>query len=128
LAANGNVTASIAGPGGLIIGNGNNANGSGTVNFGDGTGAQTYTYQGDTTINSSTLAAAVNTFVIAAGSNNLMAHGAGTGNVILNGTGTNPSAILNLNGTTQTINGLISTVPRRIPVLSWDRSGPHGGR
>jgi autotransporter-associated beta strand protein len=100
------VTANITGPGGIMIGHGNNANGSGTVRFGNGTGTQHYDYQGDTIVNMSRLGAQ-NTFFITTGSHNLLPHGAGRGNMILRGTGVT-TANLNLNGTSQTVNALNS--------------------
>jgi len=101
------INANITGPGGLIIGHGNNANGSGTPTFGDGTGTQAYTYQGDTIINESTTTS--NTLVIATGSSGLLPHGANRGNFIFNASTSTITATLDLDGTNQTINGLNST-------------------
>ena len=103
-----NYKANITGPGALIIGHGNNNNGSGSPIFGDGSGTQTYTYQGDTIINQSTVQQ--NTFAILAGSNNLLPSGANRGNFLLNASSAAISATLTLNGTSQNINGLNSSV------------------
>lgn len=109
---NGQIQGRITGPGGLIVGSGT-ANGSGTLTLG---GPVANDYAGDTLVNNNAAIggaapAATNTLAFATGRNNVMPHGAGKGNLILNGIGgTTPvQAIVNLNGTTQTINGLSST-------------------
>lgn len=107
-----NITGSITGPGGLTIGGGSANTGSGRLQFGNGSGTQVYDYQGDTTINgatfTSTTTAASNTLFINSGSNNLLPSGPNRGNFILIGN-TGNAGILDLNGTTQSINGLTST-------------------
>jgi autotransporter-associated beta strand protein len=100
--ANGTISGIITGPGGLIVGAGN-GNGVGTLTIGSAAGANDYA--GDTTINGSN-ATATSTLQIASGRNNIMPHGGGKGNVILNGA--TVLATFNLNGTSQTINGLNS--------------------
>jgi fibronectin-binding autotransporter adhesin len=109
---NGQIQGRITGPGGLIVGAGS-ANGSGTLTLG---GPVANDYAGDTMVNNNAAIggaapAATNTLAFATGRNNVMPHGVGKGNLILNGIGgaTPIQAIVNLNGTTQTINGLSST-------------------
>lgn len=100
--ANNRITGKITGPGGLIIGNGSNNNGGGTLTV--GTAGITNDYAGNTLISSNTARASALAFT--AGANNVMPSGSGKGNVILNGAA--QTATLDLNGTTQNINGLNS--------------------
>jgi autotransporter-associated beta strand protein len=98
--ANGTISGKITGPGGLIVGAGSGS-GTGTLTVGSSTGANDYA--GDTTING-TNATATSTLQIATGRNNIMPHGAGKGNVNFNGA--TVVATFDLNGTSQTINGM----------------------
>jgi fibronectin-binding autotransporter adhesin len=100
---NNRITGKITGPGALIIGNGSNNNGGGTLTV--GTAGVTNDYAGDTIISRNTARASALTFT--AGAHHVMPHGAGKGNVLLNGAA--QTATLDLNGTTQTINGLASS-------------------
>ena len=107
---NGTIRGQITGPGGLVVGAGT-ANGSGTLVIG---GDIANDYAGDTLINNdATLGGAKpnasNTLQIAATRNNVMPHGVGKGNVILNAISGTITATFDLNGTSQTINGLAST-------------------
>jgi fibronectin-binding autotransporter adhesin len=109
------ITGKITGPGGLRVGHGNGSQGGGTLSI-----SSANDYAGDTTITGPTggTANVPNAVLKIAAGNNLMPHGltgsfAGgpTGNLVLDGQvgATIHSAIFDLNGTTQTINGLSST-------------------
>jgi autotransporter-associated beta strand protein len=117
------ITGKITGNGGLTIGHGNGSQGGGVISIGPASGTATPNdYTGDTTISGPTGGTAttvVSTLKINTNStavsnnNNLMPHGAAAGNLILDAavppSGTVRSANFDLNGTTQTINGLSST-------------------
>lgn len=112
---NGTVTGRIFGPASatLYVGSGT-ANGSGTFQVGSSDGANDY--HGDTYINNNPTVSggggipnASNVLSFNAGRNEVMPHGAGYGNVVLNGVSATIFAGLDLNGTTQTINGLSNT-------------------
>ncbi len=119
----------ITGTGSLTISGTNGSQGGGTLNLGmtDGTASLANNYTGDTIIAGHTGGTAATVVTVlkiatntAAGLNdNIMPHGATgsfsggpTGNLILNAftpsSGTNHSATFDLNGSTQTINGLSS--------------------
>ncbi len=126
------ISGKITGPGGFALGSttfvaGNNNGAGGVFTVGDvgGLGIPN-DYAGDTSINGSANAASVTgnnvgatLKIFTATDNNIMPHGATgsfaggkTGNLILNATAANGggnSSIFDLNGSTQTINGLIST-------------------
>ena len=111
----------ITGPGGLTIGSptSTSSTGGGNIAIGKIDGTSTPNdYAGDTTISGTSGGTVSSVLVIAAtnGDYNIMPHGntgnyAGgkTGNLILNATAANRRAIFDLNGSTQTINGLSST-------------------
>jgi fibronectin-binding autotransporter adhesin len=101
---NGTVSGQITGSGRLFIGHGTSGNGHGVIVVG---GATPNDYSGDTIIGSANQAS--DTLRMNAGFNNIMPHGAGKGNVILNGGSSTIAATFDLNGTTQTINGLTNT-------------------
>ena len=95
----------------LIDGGGTNqTNGNGILIIG---GTVANNYAGDTTIGN-TNAGGPNTLRISAGANNIMPHGPGTGNLIINGQPNANSGTFDLNGTAQTINGLIPWHSHRI--------------
>jgi len=104
IANNGKISGPITGPGSLFIGHGSSANGHGVIQVG---GAVPNDYAGDTVIGSA--AQALDTLQINATFNNVMPHGAGRGNVLLNAGSATITATLDVNGTTQTINGLTNT-------------------
>jgi autotransporter-associated beta strand protein len=112
----------ITGPGGLIVGAPTaTATGAGVISIGATTGAGIASdYVGDTTISGAAGGTVASTLKIATttgSNNNVLPHGStgsfaggSTGNMILNATAANRQAILDLNGSTQTINGLSSTI------------------
>ena len=116
------ISGKITGPGGLMINSPTaTASGGGTITIGSTNGFPgtifTNDYAGNTTING-TAGGTVNSMlrICLAVDNNIMPHGAtgnfaggATGNLILNGTAANRQAIFELDGSSQTINGLIST-------------------
>ena len=116
------ISGKITGVGGLMISSPTaTASGAGTINIGSTNGAFDIAndYAGDTTINGTTTGGTElnSTLRIAnPADNNIVPHGATgsfaggpTGNLILNATAANRQAIFELNGSTQTINGLSST-------------------
>ncbi|HEY4416773.1 MAG TPA: autotransporter-associated beta strand repeat-containing protein, partial [Verrucomicrobiae bacterium] len=107
IAGGGTITGKITGAGGLILGNGSVTGGSGKTTV--GVAAAPNDYAGDTLVNNSTFATGVNTLGFNANANNVMPHGLGKGNVLINGGTGGSKGILDLSGTTQTINGLVST-------------------
>ena len=104
IANNGTISGPIIGPGSLFIGHGTSANGHGVILVG---GSVPNSYSGDTIIGSASQAA--DTLQMNSSFSNIMPHGAGKGNVVLNGGAAAITATLDLNGTTQTINGLTNT-------------------
>ena len=144
--ANGDVTdgigisGKITGPGGFTLGsttfNANNNNGAGGVfTIGDLTGAAIPNdYAGDTRINGGAGGANNNVGstlkIFTAADNNIMPHGstgsfAGgkTGNLILNATAANRACTFDLNGSTQTINGISSTATSPANNIITDSAG-----
>ncbi len=128
------VSGKITGAGGLMINSPTaTANGGGTINIGSTNGVTIYTndYNGDTTING-TAGGTVNSMlrICLPVDSNIMPHGitgsyAGgkTGNLILNATAASRQAIFELNGSTQTINGLSSTAASPVNNLIQDTTG-----
>jgi fibronectin-binding autotransporter adhesin len=100
----GKITGPITGTGGLFIGHGTTASGHGTIQVG---GAVANSYTGDTTIGSGQ--STLDILQINTGFNNVMPHGAGKGNLILNALSSTVTATFDVDGTTQTINGLTNT-------------------
>lgn len=114
------ISGKITGPGSLVISSPTaTGNGAGTINIGstNGTYAIPNDYAGNTTINGTAGGTVNSTLRIAdPADNNIMPHGTtgsyaggATGNLILNGVAGNRQAIFDLNGSTQSINGLSST-------------------
>lgn len=109
----------ITGPGSLGIGSPTATSRSGIINIGSTNGAYAIPndYAGDTRINGINGGTRSSTLRIAdPADNNIMPHGStgsyaggATGNLILDGVAASRQAILDLNGSTQTINGLSST-------------------
>ena len=109
----------ITGPGSLGIGSPTATTRSGIINIGptNGIGALANDYAGDTRINGIAGGTVSSTLRIAnSANNNIMPHGitgsfngGKTGNLVLNGVAATRQAIFDLNGSTQTINGLAST-------------------
>jgi fibronectin-binding autotransporter adhesin len=101
----GNFIGQITGPFNLIIGSGTTVQGS--VQFSNPTppgSPGTNNWTGNTTIQASSHAAGVNSFLN--GTNGVIPHGFGYGNVLLAGLSATQTATWNLNGWNQTINGL----------------------
>jgi len=126
----------ITGPGGLTIGAPTaTATGAGVVAIGPLTGSATANnYAGVTTI-AGTAGGTVNStlLIAAAADNNIMPHGLTgsfsgglTGNLVLGATAANRAAIFDLNGSTQTINGLGSI--GSVPASNIVTSGAAGGQ
>ena len=113
------ISGKITGSGGLGIGSPTATSRSGIINIGstNGTFDIPNDYAGDTTINGITAGSVSSTLEICnPADNNIMPHGATgsyaggpTGNLILNGVASSRQAIFELNGSTQTINGLKNT-------------------
>jgi fibronectin-binding autotransporter adhesin len=132
------ITGKITGPGGLMIGSPTsnaNANGSGVVVIGPlaGPAAAPNDYAGDTTING-TLGGAVGSIlkITNPDADNIIPHGAAgsfaggpTGNIVLNATSIERIAVFDLNGSTQTINGLTNTSTS--PLDNYVESAVPGG-
>ncbi len=130
-------TGQITGPGGLGIGSpvATSANGTGIVQLGSltGTGVAVNNYAGNTTINGAaggTSPAGI--FIGNSADNNTMPHGTAgsyasgpTGNLILNSSNASRQAIFDLNGSTQTINGLLNTSTS--PTSNFVQSNVTGG-
>ncbi len=128
----------ITGPGNLSFGSPTATSRSGILNIGSITGTSTIPndYAGDTIINGiagGTISTTVR--ICNTADNNIMPHGATgsftggpTGNLVFNATANNRQAILDLNGSTQTINGLssVSGVANNINNLVTD-NGPGNG-
>ncbi len=104
IANNGKVSGPITGLGSLSIGHGTAAGGHGVIQIG---GPVANDYTGDTVVGSANQAA--DTLQIIATFNNVMPHGAGKGNLNLNAGSATITATFDVNGTTQTINGLTNT-------------------
>ncbi len=128
------ISGKLTGPGGLMISSPTaTANGAGTINLGstNGTSAIPNDYAGDTTINGTAGGTVNSTLRICnPADNNIMPHGAAgsyaggaTGNLILNATAANRQAIFDLNGSTQTINGLGSTAASPVNNIVTDNTG-----
>jgi fibronectin-binding autotransporter adhesin len=132
------ITGKITGPGGLMIGSPTsnaNANGSGVVVIGPLTGPTVAPndYAGNTTING-TLGGSVGSIlkITNPDADNIIPHGATgsftggpTGDVVLNATSIQRIAVFDLNGSTQTINGLTNTVAS--PLDNYVESAVPGG-
>jgi autotransporter-associated beta strand protein len=113
------ITGKITGPGALMVGHGSGSQGSGTLVIGKiGEPAVPNDYAGDTTIAAAAGGSATATTlrISAADNNNIMPHGntgnfegGATGNLILDANDATRRAVFDLNGSTQTINGLSST-------------------
>ncbi|HSY19515.1 MAG TPA: autotransporter-associated beta strand repeat-containing protein, partial [Candidatus Acidoferrales bacterium] len=130
------ISGKITGPGTLWINSptGTGGTAGGTINVGSTNALgiiYTNDYAGDTVING-TAGATVNSMlrICLPADNNIMPHGltgsftgGKTGNVILNGTASNRQGIFDLNGSTQTINGLSSTVNSPANNFVQDNSG-----
>ena len=130
------ITSKITGPGGLMIGSptSTNANGAGIVVIGPLSGpGTTNDYAGNTTVNG-TVGGAVGSIlrITNPDADNIMPHGANgsfsggpTGNVVLNGNDISRFAVFDLNGSTQTINGLTNTAVS--PLDNYVESAVPGG-
>lgn len=126
----------ITGPGSLSFGSPTATSRSGILSIGsvDGSTAIPNDYAGDTIINGingGTISTTLRIFNSA--DNNIMPHSstgsfaAGrTGNLIFNGVAANRQAILDLNGSTQTVNGISSTAASPINNIVTD-NGPGNG-
>jgi autotransporter-associated beta strand protein len=131
------ISGKITGPGSLLISSPTaTANGAGTVNIGstNGISAIPNDYTGDTVINGTAGGTVNSTLRICdPADNNIIPHGltgsyAGgkTGDLILNATAASRQAIFDLNGTTQTINGLRSTAASPVNNLIVDSGAGNG--
>jgi len=123
----------ITGPGGLGISGPTATHGYGIINIGstNGTTDIPNNYAGNTTVNNITTGTTGSTLLIAnSADNNIMPHGATgsyaggpTGNLILNANASTRSATFDVNGSTQTINGLISTATSPATDFVQDSAG-----
>ncbi len=112
-------TGKITGPGSLSFGSPTATSRSGILSVGstDGSFATPNDYVGDTIINGIAGGSISTTLrIFNAADNNIMPHGSTgsftngpTGNLVFNGVAGNRQAILDLNGSTQTVNGVTST-------------------
>ena len=125
------ISGQITGPGGLEIGHGNGTAGGGVLSIGPTNGTATANnYAGNTTITGPTGGSAPSTLMIStntdavSNNNNLMPHGISAGNLMMDASTVNASTF-DLNGTTQTINGLSSTVTA--PTNNFITSSTTGG-
>ena len=126
----------ITGPGSLGIGSPTATTRSGIINIGptNGIGAFTNDYAGDTRINGINGGTVSSTLRIGnPANNNIMPHGTNgsyaggkTGNLILNGVNASRRAFFDLNGSTQTINGLVSTATSPADDLVQDTGAGNG--
>ena len=130
------ITGKITGPGGLMIGSPTsaNANGAGIVVIGPLSGPGTPNdYAGNTTVNGAVGGVVGSILRITnPDADNIMPHGATgsfaggpTGNVVLNATDSSRFAVFDLNGSTQTINGLSNTSTS--PLNNFVESAVPGG-
>jgi fibronectin-binding autotransporter adhesin len=127
------ISGKITGPGSLGIGSPTATSRSGIINIGSTNGAFDVpnNYAGNTQINGITAGSISSTLEICnPADNNIMPHGATgsyaggpTGNLILNGVAATRQAIFELNGSTQTINGLSSTATSPANDLVQDSTG-----
>lgn len=127
------ISGKITGPGSLGIGSPTATSRSGIINIGSTNGATDVPndYAGDTVINGITAGSISSTLEICnPADNNIMPHGATgsyaggpTGNLILNGVASTRQAIFELNGSTQTINGLSSTAASPANDIVQDSTG-----
>jgi autotransporter-associated beta strand protein len=130
------ISGKITGPGSLGIGSPTATTRSGVINIGSTNGASAIRndYAGDTIINGINGGTISSTLRICdPADNNIMPHGstgsfAGgrTGNLILNGTLSTRQAIFDLNGSTQTINGISSTATSPLNNIVTDNLGGGG--
>jgi autotransporter-associated beta strand protein len=127
------ISGKITGPGGLGIGSPTATSRSGIINIGstNGTFDIPNDYAGDTTINGITAGSVSSILEICnPADTNIMPHGAAgsyaggpTGNLILNGVASSRQAIFELNGSTQTINGLKNTATSPANDIVQDTTG-----